>query len=153
MWKLMIIGYIKMKTKLNFFKGPFSQEEMDIITTALIINKVWIDMGVPSDYTNEQKMGISSLYERIIANSGEIPEKVNHPAHYINEQGKECIDAMQEKFGVKAVYEFCRCNEFKYLWRAGKKGPKEEDTKKAEWYHKKALQLKTDYPILFKTYD
>lgn len=64
---------------------------------------------------------------------------VNHPSHY--NQGKyECIDVMIDVFGVEAVKDFCKCNAFKYQWRAKYKN-KDEDYKKADWYIKKYLEL------------
>ena len=66
------------------------------------------------------------------------PDMVNHPAHY---QGKnECIDVMEVMFGRGAVIDFCRCNAFKYRFRADKKNG-EEDIKKAEWYETKLMEL------------
>ena len=65
-------------------------------------------------------------------NIDEVTEKVNHPKHYV---GKfECIEVMEYVYGKKSVIEFCRCNAFKYLWRAGKKNSEIEDLKKARWY-------------------
>ena len=59
-------------------------------------------------------------------------ENVYHPSHYV---GKfECIEVMEDIYGKKSVIEFCRCNAFKYLWRAGKKKSELEDLKKARWY-------------------
>ncbi|MBP5432175.1 MAG: DUF3310 domain-containing protein [Ruminococcus sp.] len=61
-------------------------------------------------------------------------EKVNHPSHY---QGKhECIEVMRAMFGDEAVKGFCKCNAYKYRFRAGLKDESkyEEDIKKAEWY-------------------
>jgi hypothetical protein len=67
-------------------------------------------------------------------------DKVNHPSHY---QGKhECIEVMRALFGDEAVKSFCKCNAYKYRFRAGKKGSAEEDIKKAEWYE--------DYLILLE---
>lgn len=60
------------------------------------------------------------------------PDPVNRPAHYTS-GGIECIDAMQEAFGVEAVKDFCLCNAFKYLWRHRQKNGV-EDLKKARWY-------------------
>lgn len=70
-------------------------------------------------------------------------EQVNHPAHY-QKNGRECIDVMIDRFGVQAVINFCECNEFKYLWRAGLKegNSAEQDLAKAQWYRKKAEELK-----------
>ena len=65
-------------------------------------------------------------------------EAVDHPAHY---QGKnECIDVMEAMFGVDAVIAFCKCNAFKYRFRANMKNG-EEDIKKAEWYETKLIEL------------
>lgn len=68
---------------------------------------------------------------------------VNHPSHY-NYGNIECIDAMQSAFGIEAVMDFCRCNAFKYLWRAGLKGDTVEDLDKAIWYIQKEIKLITN---------
>lgn len=69
-------------------------------------------------------------------------EQVNHPAHY-QKNGKECIEVMEEEFGPKAVYWFCRLNSFKYCWRAGEKdgNSTEQDLAKAKWYTNYADKL------------
>jgi hypothetical protein len=70
-------------------------------------------------------------------------DDVNHPKHY-NKGSIECIDAMESAFGVEAVIAFCKCNAFKYLWRAGNKTEGanfEKDLKKAQWYQNKAIEL------------
>lgn len=65
-------------------------------------------------------------------------DNVNHPTHY---QGKhECIDEMIAMFGVEAVKGFCKCNVYKYRYRADKKNG-EEDLKKAEWYMDYLMKL------------
>lgn len=65
-------------------------------------------------------------------------ESVDHPAHY---QGQhECIDVMLAMFGRQAVMDFCRCNIFKYRFRADAKGG-DEDIKKAEWYEDKLMEM------------
>lgn len=70
-------------------------------------------------------------------------DQINHPSHY-QKNGRECIDVMIEKFGTEAVINFCECNVFKYEWRAGLKegNSAEQDRAKAEWYRKKAEELK-----------
>ena len=61
-------------------------------------------------------------------------EMVNHPAHY---QGKrfEVIDIIED-------YDlgFCLGNAIKYILRAGKKGDKNEDLKKAIWYIEREIK-------------
>jgi hypothetical protein len=65
-------------------------------------------------------------------------DNVNHPQHY---QGKhECIDEMIALFGVEAVKGFCKCNVYKYRYRADRKNG-EEDLKKAEWYMDYLMKL------------
>ena len=68
----------------------------------------------------------------------EKPEMVNHPAHY--QGANECIDVMVGMFGTQAVIDFCRCNAYKYRFRADMKNG-EEDIKKAEWYETKMLEM------------
>ena len=69
-------------------------------------------------------------------------DNVNHPSHY-TQGGIEAIDAMAAAFGVDAVKAFCRCNAFKYIWRAEHKNGA-EDIQKAVWYLKKYLTLKSE---------
>lgn len=66
------------------------------------------------------------------------PDNVNHPAHY--QGAHECIEVMQAMFGIEAVKAFCRCNAFKYRFRADRKNG-EEDIKKAEWYEDYLIKL------------
>lgn len=65
---------------------------------------------------------------------------VDHPAHY-GQASVECIDAMVATQGAGAVYQFCVCNAFKYLWRRNRKGG-HEDVEKALWYLKEASRLR-----------
>lgn len=66
-------------------------------------------------------------------------DAVERPAHYAS-TSIECIDAMVETQGIKAVVDFCVCNAFKYLWRHNSKNG-DEDIKKANWYLNKAVEL------------
>lgn len=66
-------------------------------------------------------------------------DNVDHPVHYST--GKfECIDVMIEVMGIEDVIAFCRCNAFKYLYRAKRKNGL-EDMKKAIWYLNKMIEL------------
>ena len=60
-------------------------------------------------------------------------DMVNHPPHYKDASGIECIE-------VTKHMQFCGGNCFKYLYRAGKKGSTVEDLKKAAWYADKAWE-------------
>ncbi len=55
-------------------------------------------------------------------------DPVNHPKHYTSHpSGVECIEVTEH-------FNFCIGNAIKYLWRAGLKGERIEDLKKARWY-------------------
>lgn len=54
-------------------------------------------------------------------------DTVNHPEHYQQVPGIECIDVVEH-------FSFLRGNAIKYLWRAGAKGDTVEDLRKAVWY-------------------
>ena len=60
-------------------------------------------------------------------------DNVNHPKHYEGRTSLECIECMRVAFGEEAVYHFCLCNAFKYLWRYKNKNGA-EDIDKARWY-------------------
>lgn len=61
-------------------------------------------------------------------------DNVNHPNHYTRYRGVEVID-------VTKHLPFCEGNAVKYLARAGHKGPREEDLRKALWYIVAARQM------------
>ncbi len=66
-------------------------------------------------------------------------DSVNRPKHYAD--GKvECIDAMEQVFGIEAVKNFCLLNAFKYHWRHEQKNG-DEDIRKAVWYMDKFKEL------------
>lgn len=83
--------------------------------------------------------------EAVPAEASEAPahDPVNHPSHYCQEGGMECIDEMVAVFGERAVMDFCLLNVWKYRKRAVFKNG-EEDLKKSDWYMKKYLELKGD---------
>lgn len=60
-----------------------------------------------------------------------------NPAYYADGE-IECIDAIHAALGDIGFVAYCRGNQIKYAWRAGKKGSAAEDMRKAEWYAKKA---------------
>ena len=67
-------------------------------------------------------------------------DNVNHPSHYEASTSIECIEAMELMFGEQAVYDFCLCNAYKYIWRHKNKNGL-EDLNKAEWYLNKASEM------------
>ena len=72
-------------------------------------------------------------------------DKIN-PDHYKKETSLECIESMEIIFGIDAVFNFCMCNAWKYIWRWKNKNG-EEDLKKANWYIQRAWRYcKPDDP-------
>ena len=69
-------------------------------------------------------------------NEEKISDNIN-PDHYKSQTSLECIDAMEIMFGSEAVYHFCLCNAFKYIWRWKNKNG-DEDLGKAKWYTNRA---------------
>ena len=72
---------------------------------------------------------------------------INHPSHYNASGRKECIEEMEEMYGIDAVREFCKLNAYKYNYRAELKGNKELDLQKAEWYKNKVKELNSRDPV------
>lgn len=62
-------------------------------------------------------------------------EQVNHPQHYGGEGSPyETIKVLAVWMTTDELRGFCLGNALKYLSRAGKKGDRLEDLKKARWY-------------------
>ena len=61
------------------------------------------------------------------------------PDHYAGE--REAIDIIRDALGDDGFVAFCLGNAIKYRLRAGKKGPIEEDIRKAEWYEAMRLHV------------
>jgi hypothetical protein len=61
-------------------------------------------------------------------------DAVNHPQHYTSHpSGVECITVVEHM-------SFNLGNAVKYIWRAGDKGPVDEDLRKAIWYIERERQ-------------
>ena len=69
-------------------------------------------------------------------------DMVNRPPHYTTHpSGVECID-------ITKHMTFCLGNAVKYIWRAGLKGEKLEDLKKAQYYINKEIEtLESKEPV------
>jgi chromosome segregation ATPase len=65
--------------------------------------------------------------------SEEQNDAVNRPSHYIAGP-YECATVARAVFGDVAWAVHCRITAWTYLWRAGKKGPSQEDVAKAARY-------------------
>ena len=78
----------------------------------------------------ELKKAVKKVMNKKCENTNDM---VNHPAHYTQNGENECIEVMRWLFGDEAVIAFCRCNVFKYRFRAALKNG-EEDIQKAVSY-------------------
>ena len=65
-------------------------------------------------------------------------DPINHPSHYTNGPKCQHCGNVIEAIDVTKHFGFCLGNAVKYIWRAGLKGSKDEDLKKALWYLKQA---------------
>lgn len=70
-------------------------------------------------------------------------DAIKHPEHYTN-RTHECWDEMAAVFGKEAVITFCKLNVWKYRYRAGSKGSREEDLAKADQYMDKMISLQNE---------
>jgi hypothetical protein len=75
-------------------------------------------------------------YEQPLQKHRENMDNVNHPEHYGG------ADNPYEAIKVIEAWNltFCLGNVIKYLSRAGKKGSKLEDLKKAQWYLNREIE-------------
>lgn len=97
---------------------------------------VWANQNrVHYDYLNSLGNPMKDVYDVSISHFLEyfepVPDMVNHPPHYKDASGIECIE-------VTKYMSFLGGNCFKYLYRAGSKGDAIEDLKKAAWYAEQA---------------
>ena len=74
----------------------------------------------------------------------DVPDNVNHPAHYISTTGLETIDVIEaftaDLQGLEAV---CTANILKYVCRWKHKNGI-EDLKKAQWYLNKLIEKESN---------
>lgn len=74
-------------------------------------------------------------YDGSLRNMG--TDNINHPSHYTSHpSGIECIQIIEH-------FDFCIGSAIKYLWRAGLKGDKIEDLKKAAWLINREIERLT----------
>lgn len=64
-------------------------------------------------------------------------DMVNRPGHYVGANGLECIDVMEAYYGLA----FHVPTALAYIVRAGRKGDRIEDLRKARWYLRRALAV------------
>lgn len=128
------------KEKINLEdEKDVSSGEMNISDN--LLNDAWcVDSNESALQRVMSDSPLKPLYEEVTDGGPECDiDYVNSPPHYT--QGNiECIDAMESAFGTQAVIDFCRCNAFKYIWRAAHKNGI-EDMNKAVWYINKIKEI------------
>lgn len=67
-------------------------------------------------------------------------DTVNHPSHYTDGGGIECIEAIEAQLTVEEYRGYLKGNIAKYNWRERHKGGT-ESLKKARWYLDRLIQL------------
>lgn len=91
------------------------------------------------------------LVDKKLKELQEVMDNVNHPKHYERENAIECIDEMIMIFGKQAVADFCKCNAWKYRYRAADKNGS-EDIAKSDWYMRKYEELTQKTERCLNTY-
>lgn len=126
------------KPKFNEFGGMIACFEGYPIKISSYLPDNIINIKGEEEMKKEKFSNIKKLAEGY---EEEIPDNVNHPAHYCREGGMECIDEMILLFGIEEVLSFCKLNAYKYRYRAADKNGT-EDLAKSDWYLNKYKELK-----------
>lgn len=98
--------------------------------------------SAPAPLHLEALKGLEALAAREAGSAETARERVDHPAHYHAESGREVIEIIEAW-----RLNFSRGNALKYIARAGRKDPAREvqDLEKARWYIEREIKrLKTE---------
>lgn len=72
-------------------------------------------------------------------------DMVNHPQHYISQNGLEVINVIEEfTSDLKGLQAVCTANAIKYILRWPHKGSPKQDLQKAQWYISKLISTLED---------
>lgn len=135
-----MINSVKYDTEEEYYRGFAKQDNVieididDLADHAMLIANCFINDPVNFEKDVEKECDIITDQEEDI---------VNHPSHYTDGNGMECIDEMLLVFGREAVMHFCLLNCWKYRHRAVYKNGV-EDKLKSDWYMAKYKELKEE---------
>lgn len=103
-------------------------EDLDALIQALTKRKCEL-MSEKIEAANEE------LASKAAETSPTSQDDIHTPTHYVT-HAYEAIDEMIATFGVEAVKSFCKCNAWKYRYRAGSKNSEnaKKDNAKADEY-------------------
>lgn len=103
-----------------------------------------MDMFPPVDETNGCVDGVCPVPWVTIKPLETTPtikeDVVNHPSHYTDGGGVECIEAIESSLTNEEYRGYLKGNIQKYVWRERHKG-ETESLKKARWYLDRLIQL------------
>ena len=100
-----------------------------------------MDMFSPVEETNGCVDGVCPVPWVTLEKTPVIKEDVvNHPSHYTDSSGIECIEAIEAQQTLEEFRGYLKGNIAKYLWREKHKGGT-ESLKKAQWYLDRLIQL------------
>lgn len=100
-----------------------------------------MDMFSPVEETNGCVDGVCPVPWATLEKSPVIKEDVvNHPSHYTDASGIECIEAIEAQLTIEEYEGYLRGNCVKYLWRWKNKGGV-QDLKKCKWYLERLIEL------------
>ena len=100
-----------------------------------------MDMFSPVDETNGCVDGVCPVPWATLEKSPVLKEDVvNHPSHYTDGGGVECIEAIESSLTNEEYRGYLKGNIQKYVWRERHKG-ETESLKKARWYLDRLIQL------------
>ena len=124
--------------RINYMSEKLTMEEVDKLLRSIPTSKDEYPKKISetelNDLLNDLKLGNVSIEEE---------DNVNHPKHYCRNNAMECIDEMKLIFGIEATMNFCKCNAWKYRYRAADKNGS-EDIAKSDWYITKYKELKDE---------
>lgn len=100
-----------------------------------------VDSVLPDDFVSDCPGGICPVPWAVKEETPVIqPDTVNHPPHYVDGGGIECIEAIESQLTNDEYRGYLKGNIVKYIWRERMKGST-ESLKKARWYLDRLIQL------------
>jgi hypothetical protein len=101
-----------------------------------------VDFSELSGFSPECKDGVCPVPWAVKEETPRIiPDTVDHPLHYTDGGGIECIEAIEAQLSPEAYEGYLQGNCVKYLWRWKNKGGV-TDLKKCRWYLDRLVQFK-----------
>ena len=98
----------------------------------LLLDSEWLTQDRNSNFPGEDTIaiapGVTTLGSPVLQE-----DLVNHPSHYTDGGGIECIEAIEASLSEEEFRGYCKGNIQKYIWRERMKGGV-ESLKKAAWY-------------------